>query len=146
MSPQPRLSAARHRDEVQPDDSTWDTPPLSTTSTEAATRYRRGIAALVAGIDHAEDLLAEAIAIDPDFHLARIGKAVAQAAAGQRYAAPVPTRRPRRGERQHAEIVEAALTGDRHRAADLRREHLLEYPGDLLIVWLPTLAALRPPR
>jgi DNA-binding GntR family transcriptional regulator len=126
---------------VPSDDRTWDTPPLSTTSAEAATRYRRGIAALVAGISHAEDLLAEAIAIDPDFHLARIGIAVANAVAGQAYAAPMPTRRPLRGERQHGEIVEAALAGDRHHAADLRREHLLEYPGDLLIVWLP---ALRP--
>jgi DNA-binding GntR family transcriptional regulator len=130
---------------VPADDRTWDAPPLSTTSAEAASRYRRGIAALVAGIDHAEDLLAEAVAIDPDFHLARIGIAVARAAAGQAYVAPAPppARRPLRGERQHGEIVEAALTGDRRHAADLRREHLLEYPGDLLVVWLP---AFRPPR
>lgn len=131
------------------DDRTWDAPPLSTTSAEAASRYRRGIAALVAGIDHAEDLLAEAVAMDPDFHLARIGIAVARAVAGQAYVAPTPpptpgpARRLLRGERQHGEIVEAALTGDRRHAADLRREHLLEYPGDLLVVWLP---AFRPPR
>jgi DNA-binding GntR family transcriptional regulator len=130
---------------VPSDDRTWDSPPLSTTSAEAATCYRRGIAALVAGISHAEELLAEAVAIDPDFHLARIGVAAAQAAAGQPYVAPVPTRRPLRGERQHGEIVGAALAGDRRHAADLRREHLLEYPGDLLIVWLPALPS-PPPR
>lgn len=128
------------------DDRAWAVPPLSTTSNEAETRYRRGIAALVAGISHAEDMLAEAVAIDPDFHLARIGIAVAQAAAGQPYVAPVPTRRPLRGERQHGEIVEAALTGDHRHAVDLRREHLLEYPGDLLVVWLPTLLMVPPAR
>jgi len=118
----------------------WPAPPLSTTSREAATRYRRGIAALVAGIGFAHELLAEAVADDPDFYLAWIGIAVAWAAAGRPYDAPRPRGRPLRGERQHAEIVEAALAGDRAHAADLRREHLLEYPGDLLIVWLPALA------
>ena len=42
-----------------------------------------------------------------------------------------------RPERQHCEIVRAAFEGDLERAAELRRTHLLEYPGDVLIVWLP---------
>jgi hypothetical protein len=124
---------------VPSNDRTWSTLPLSTTSAEAAVRYRRGIAALVAGISHAEELLAEAVALDPDFFLAHVGVAAAKAAAGEPYAAPGQRGRPLRGERQHGEIVEAALAGDRRRAAHLRREHLLEFPGDLLIVWLPTL-------
>ena len=32
------------------------------------------------------------------------------------------------------------LAGDCRHARDLRREHLLEFPGDLLIVWLPVLS------
>jgi hypothetical protein len=130
---------------VGPTDQTWNTPPLSTPSQEAGTSYRRGIAALIAGISHADELLAEAVAIDPNFYLARVGVAAANAVAGQRYAAPARTPRIRRGEAQHGEIVEAAFVGDRERAAELRREHLLEYPGDLLIVWLIVwLPACRP--
>jgi hypothetical protein len=34
-------------------------------------------------------------------------------------------------------VVAAAFDGDPWHAADLRREHLLDYPGDVLIVWLP---------
>ena len=124
---------------MRPNDDAWNTPPLSTASRDAEIRYRRGVAALVAGLSHADDLLEEAVGIDPDFFLARVGVAVAKTAAGQPYAAPVPTSRVLRGERQHAEIVHAELSGNRRHAADLRREHLLEYPGDLLIVWLPAL-------
>ena len=50
-----------------------------------------------------------------------------------------------RGERQHVEIVNTALAGGATHAADLRREHLLEFPGDLLIVWLPVLQPRRAP-
>ena len=123
---------------MPPDEQTWTAPPLSTASREAEIRYRQGIAALVAGLSHAEDVLDEAVAIDPDFVLARIAVAVANASDDRPYVAPAQTGRLLRGERQHAEIVEAELTGDRRHAADLRREHLLEFPGDLLIVWLPT--------
>ena len=41
-----------------------------------------------------------------------------------------------RGERQHLEVVRALLGDDPGRADDLRREHLAEFPGDLLVVWL----------
>lgn len=56
---------------------------------------------------------------------------------GEPYSAPMPTRRLHRWERQHGEIIRVAMTGDAARAADLRREHLVEYPTDLLIAWLP---------
>ena len=116
---------------------TWRTPPHSTRSIEAAPSSRRGIAAHVAGLSHADELLAEAVAADPNFFLARVGAAAANVVAGQPYAAPVRTPGILRGEAQHGEIVEAAFAGDPRRATELRREHLLEYPGDLLIVWLP---------
>jgi hypothetical protein len=110
---------------------------LSTASTEALDRYHRGIAALVAGLGYAEELLDEATVIDPGFFLAHLGATIARAASGRPYTVPIRPSLLSRGERQHVEIVMAHLTGHRRRAADLRQEHLVEYPGDLLIVWLP---------
>ena len=119
----------------------WEVPPLSTKSVDAAIHYRDGIAALVSGIANADRLLGAAVELDPGFLLARVGLAVCDVVAGAPYAAPeIPDGVVARGERQHAEIVQTSLCGDGRRATDLRREHLLEFPGDLLIVWLPTLA------
>jgi hypothetical protein len=118
----------------------WPAPPLSTTSDAAERYYWHGISSLVAGIPHAEESLAEAVAVDPDFFLARIGIATVRALAGVRYQVPASTNEILRGERHHAEIVKYVFMHEHRRAADLRREHLLEYPGDLLIVWLPAAA------
>jgi len=119
----------------------WEVPPLTTTSVEAAIHYRDGIAALVAGIANADRQLVAATTLDPGFLLAHIGHAVADVVDGARYVPPPATSSPvTRAERQHAEVVAATLGGDCHHARDLRREHLLEFPGDLLIVWLPVLA------
>ena len=100
--------------------------------------YRVGVAALVAGGAHASRLLATAIALDPGFALARRRCAVALALEGRPYE-PLPRAACaiNRAERQHLEVVQAALSGSVRRAHDLRREHLLEFPGDVLIVWLP---------
>lgn len=120
----------------------WEVPPLTTASVEAAIRYRDGIAALVSGAGPAEPLLAAAVAIDPDFFLARIGLAVCDVGTGAPYEAPEPAPPALlgRAERQHAEVVQALLSdGSGRHGADLRREHLMEFPGDLLIVWLPSL-------
>lgn len=118
----------------------WEGPPLSTESVEAMSHYRHGIAALVSGIANAQQSLNAAISIDPGFVLAHIGLAVSQVVDGAHFVPWVlPTTGIGRGERQHAEIVRTMLTGDRRHAADLRREHLLEFPGDLLIVWLPAI-------
>ena len=118
----------------------WEGPPLSTASVEATAHYRHGIAALVSGIANAEQSLDAAIAIDPGFVLAHVGLAVSRVVDGEPFVPWVlPGSGIGRGERQHAEIVRTMLTGDRRHAADLRREHLLEFPGDLLIVWLPAL-------
>jgi hypothetical protein len=118
----------------------WDAPALSTASVQAAIHYRDGVTALVSGVAHADRLLAAAVALDPGFVLADIALAVARAITGRAYAAtPLPPRLSR-GERQHAETVDAMLGGDGDHGADLRREHLQEYPGDVLIVWLPLVA------
>lgn len=102
--------------------------------------YRRGVAALVSGGAHAADLLTTAVALDPGFALARAALAVSLALEGRPYAAlPRGTAVLSRAERQHLEIVQATLSGNLPRAWDLRREHLLEFPGDVLIVWLPVL-------
>ena len=86
----------------------------------------------------ASRLLATAIALDPGFALARAASAVALALEGRPYE-PLPRGACaiNRAERQHLEVVQATLSGSVRRARDLRREHLLEFPGDVLIVWLP---------
>jgi hypothetical protein len=115
----------------------WAAPPLSTDDPAAVAAYRDGVAALVAGAPASRRLLALAVAADPGFFLGRVAVAVADAVDGAAYAPDAAASRLTRGERQHAEILGAAFGGDPGRATDLRREHLLEYPGDLLIVWLP---------
>jgi hypothetical protein len=115
----------------------WPAPLPSTRDAAALASYRAGIAALVADAPSARALLAEAVTIDPEFFLGRVGVAVGEAVAGRSYVPVTATTRLTRGERQHAEVVAAAFGGDPRHAADLRREHLLDYPGDVLIVWLP---------
>jgi hypothetical protein len=122
---------------------TWRGPALSTSSASAARCYRNGIVALVAGAAHAQDLLTEASTIDPRFHLAQVGLAVALAVAHRAFVIPAAPDGITRGERQHTEIVATAFDGQDRRAADLRREHLVEYPGDLLIVWLAAIPSIR---
>jgi DNA-binding GntR family transcriptional regulator len=120
-------------------DHAWRSPPLTTTVDLAVASYRRGIAALVAGATHATSRLEAAITADPDFHLARVGLAAAGAARGEPFDRPSETGPLSRAERHHIEIIDALCRGDEARAMDLRREHLLEYPADLLIVWAPLL-------
>ena len=117
----------------------WEAPPLSS-DVSAIASYRVGVAALVSGGAHASHLLTTAIALDPGFALARAALAVALALEGRPYEAlPAGAGVISRAERQHLEVVEATLSGNVRRARDLRREHLLEFPGDVLIVWLPVL-------
>ena len=89
----------------------WAGPPLSTTSDQAATRYRDGVAALVAGIATSDHLLAAAVDDDPDFVLAHVARAVSEFAAGGPYRPAHSTGIMQRGERQHVEIVNTALAG-----------------------------------
>jgi hypothetical protein len=125
------------------DRSRWSTPSLSTDSAEAAERYREGIAALVSGAPHAGRVLDAAVIADDHFVLAHVARGVIDVMQGRPF--PIlPTGATTRGERQHTEVVRTMLAGDGHHGADLRREHLLEFPGDLLIVCLPMLVDRAP--
>ena len=114
----------------------WPPTPLTTVSPLAVARYQEGITALVADAAGAEALLAEAVDADPGFALARAALAVARAHRGVPFALVDPCGGLSRGERQHLAVVMTLFAGDPGRAADLRREHLAEFPGDLLVVWL----------
>jgi hypothetical protein len=132
---------------MRPDADRWATPRPSTTNTAALTAYQDGLAALIAGNGHAEAMLRTAVERDPDLLLAGVALGVARVLRGLPYEVPPLPPATTRAERQHAEVVRTTLCGDAAHAADLRREHLSEYPGDLLVVWLPTVAthpAIRP--
>jgi hypothetical protein len=130
---------------MTPDPDRWTSPRPTTTNTAALAAYHDGLAALVAGSGHADALLGGAVDADPDFLLARVALAVAGVVRGGAYVAPELPTAASRGERQHAEVVGTTLQGDPRRAGDLRREHLLEFPGDLLVVWLPAVPRPSPP-
>ena len=121
----------------------WAAPVLSTDHPEAVAAYRQGIAALVAGAAHAADLLRDSVGMDPSFFLGQVAVAATEALDGRPFRSVVAAATVSRGERQHAEIVHAAFAGNEGHAADLRREHLIDFPGDLLIVWLPVLVGNR---
>jgi len=123
---------------MRPDADHWATPRPSTTDPAALAAYHDGLAALIAGNGHAEVLLRSAVERDPDLLLAGVALGVVGVLGGQVYVAPPLPLATTRAERQHAEVVRTMLDGDVGRAEDLRREHLSEFPGDLLIVWLPT--------
>lgn len=135
---------ARHNGPPAGLGSHWPAPALSTASIEAACSYREGIATLVAGAPYAAAILERAVAADPDFMLAGVGLTVADAVAGRRRRVVRTCSPVTSGERQHHDIVTAVFDGDLGRAEDLRRVHLLEYPGDVLIVWLPACVPLLP--
>jgi hypothetical protein len=85
---------------------------------------------------------AEAVALDPGFALGYAGLAVANddngGEPGTTAHAITQARRRTRGisrrERQHVAIVDQALTGHLARASGLAREHLLEFPGDVMVL------------
>jgi hypothetical protein len=131
-----------HRRAVLPNSLPGRAPSI-TNSESADSCYRRGIAALVAGAPGARAWLGEAIIIDPQFFLARVAIAAADALDGEPYTPPRPGREVVRFETQHTEIVSCVFAGRHERAADLRREHLVEYPNDMFIIWLPPRAQLR---
>ena len=121
----------------------WASYALSSRHPVAVAAYHDGIAALVAGAPFAGTLLRRALILDPDFALAGVGLAVVTALAGDPFVPDGDPARMTRGERQHVEILQTAFGGDGARATDLRRVHLLEFPGDVLIVWLPAALDLR---
>jgi hypothetical protein len=114
---------------------TWRAPQLSSDSVLAIQNYREGVVELVAGTGRAVALLDVARRADPLFALARVDHAILTGLAVDVPDGAATTR----GERQHIETVRLWQRGDPQRARDLRREHLLEFAGDLVVVVLPLL-------
>jgi hypothetical protein len=117
---------------------------VSTRSVEAATAYAAGVELLVTSSSEAVAVLRVAVESDPHFGLARVALACALAAAagppdaGACDRSPPPPRASTRRERQHIEVVQLALSGERDRAAVLGREHLREFPRDVLVAHILT--------
>ncbi len=113
---------------------------MSTKSFASALAYHRGLDLLLMSSPEAESALRAAVEADPEFELARVALACALVTADKPAEialregsldpeAIVPTRR----ERQHIEVIRLVLSGDRDRAAVLGREHLREFPSDVLV-------------
>ncbi len=113
---------------------------VSTESLASAVAYARGIDLLLMSSAEAESALREAVGADPHFELARVALACAHARADNQAESPLRDRprcsaasAPTRRERQHIEVIRLVLSGDRDRAAVLGREHLREFPNDVLV-------------
>jgi hypothetical protein len=108
--------------------------PLTTTP-EAAAHYRVATLHLLGGDAGAVTSYVEAVRADSGFALGHVGVAVAGHSLGRDAsvglaAARIVSRRVTRRERQHVEVVSAALHGDLARTAALGLEHLAEFPAD----------------
>ena len=117
--------------------------PLTTASDRAAASYRDGVDRLLSawhGADHAFD---RAIIEDPDFALAHIARArvhqlhmeSAEARAKAAHARQLAVTASRR-ERQHVEILAAAIEGQPKVALAGAEQHLDEFPRDALVFGL----------
>ena len=117
---------------------------VSTPSGASAASYVQGVELLVGLSPEAVSMLRAAVETDPHFALARVALAYALAAAGmppeasQSDCSPLSCRASTRRERQHIEVVRMMLSGQRERAAVLGREHLREFPGDVLVAHILT--------
>jgi hypothetical protein len=115
---------------------------LSTLSDRSAAAYGRGVELLVRLSSEAVSVLRVAVEADPHFELARVALACALAADGMPPEAPdcdcspVACRAASRRERQHIEVVRLVLSGERERSAVLGREHVREFPNDVLVAHL----------
>jgi hypothetical protein len=117
---------------------------VSTLSDTSAAEYARGVELLMAFSPEAVVILRAAVESDPHFELAQVALAYALAAAGAPAEAPQCDRSPlssrasTRRERQHIEVVRMVLNGERERVAVLGREHLHEFPEDILVAHILT--------
>lgn len=117
---------------------------VSTLSDRSAAAYARGVELLMGFSPEAVVVLRAAVESDPHFELAQVALACALAAAGIPAEAPQCDRSPlsrrasTRRERQHIEVVRMVLNGERERAAVLGREHLHEFPEDMLVAHILT--------
>jgi hypothetical protein len=113
---------------------------ISTKHPAAARSYITGLELLLSSSPDAEQAFRHATTVDPIFGLAWIALAVATSTEGPETecnhcadrAAASLTGSTRR-ERQHIEVIRMLLAGDHRRATVLGREHLREFPTDLLV-------------
>ena len=112
---------------------------VSTDSAEAAAWYAEGVCLLLRSPSDATWALRAALGADPSLGVALAALAVAAAERSGDVpvdlleAALAASSSATRRERQHIEIVAAALSGDTQRARALSYEHLAEFPSDLLV-------------
>ncbi|MGK0245840.1 MAG: hypothetical protein ACI9HH_004501, partial [Pseudomonadota bacterium] len=117
--------------------------PLTTTSDRAAAYYVDGVDRMLAALHGADAAFEAAIAEDPDFALAHLGRARVhqlnmEGAAARAKAADarqlVAAATPR--ERQHIEIIASVIEGQGKMATTAAEQHLSDYPRDAQILSL----------
>ena len=113
---------------------------ITTDAAFAAHAYSRGVQLLLTSPDDAEAFLRDAVSADPHFALARVALDLAVNARGLAAEdhecadrADTTSLRATRRERQHIEVIRLVLSGERERAAVLGREHVREFPTDVLV-------------
>lgn len=117
--------------------------PLSTSSHEAVAAYTAAVDLMLSSNAGADQLLDEALALDPDFALChsararslqmqmRVPEAKEAAARARELAAVLPLR-----EKRHVEIIALVIDGKGADALALLREHVAEFPRDAMPTWL----------
>ncbi len=112
---------------------------LSTSSAPAARAYMEGVDRFLAAHAAAEECFDQAVAADPGFALAHIGRARSLQLLGRGALAQAAAARARelgaavdRRERQHVLALALATEGQGARALALIREHVAEFPRDVM--------------
>ena len=119
--------------------------PLSTSSEAAAAAYRNGVDLMLSAWPGAAEAFDAAIAADPDFALAHIGRGrmhfiYADGRAAQARAATARELVARNGtarEKSHVETLALGMEGQSAKSLDCALAHLDEWPRDALVFALP---------
>jgi Tfp pilus assembly protein PilF len=131
------MSAAAHEDRYG--------LPLSTTSSAAASAYRDGVDRMLSAWPGAAEGFERAIAEDPDFALAHVGRArvhsfYQQGEAARKAAALARELVARQGserEKSHVETLALAVEGQLGAALSSALKHLESWPRDAVVLSLP---------